>query len=280
MSAPPLRVARHDSPLGRWEMTARDALPAHGPHVLRYVGYRESSPGPFRRVEVPTGDVHVIISFGPEIRTPAPSRSFVAAPHDEHAVTEHDGEQHGLELQLTPLGTRMLLGVPMHELAGLVVPLEDLLGREADELAERLVEAPGWEARFALLDDVIARRLDAAAPLDGAVEHAWRRLVVSHGDVPVAALARDVGFSRRHLLHRFRDHVGLGPKVFARILRFRRATRLLLRPGGPSLSEVALGCGYFDQAHLNRDFRAFAGCTPTELLARRLPDEGGFTAGG
>ena len=145
MSAPPLRVARHGSPLGRWELTFRDALPAHGPHVLRYVGYREDSPGPFRRVEVPTrrGARHHQLRPGDPHARAGRARSS-PRPHHEHTVTEHDGEQHGVELQLTPLGTRRLLGVPMHELAGRVIALEDLLGREAGELTERLYEAPGW----------------------------------------------------------------------------------------------------------------------------------------
>jgi AraC-like DNA-binding protein len=259
-------------------MTSRAAPAPLAPHVLGYVGYREDSPGPFRRVAVPSAEVHVIISFGPEIRAPGPARSFVAAPHSEHAIVEHDGEQDGVELRLTPLGTRMLLGTPMHEVAGAVVELDHVLGRAAAELTERLYETPGWAERFALLDAVIARRLGQARPPDPGVELAWRRLVHSHGAVPVGRLAEETGWSRRHLLARFRDHVGLAPKVFARILRFQRAAALLERPGGPSLCEVAVECGYFDQAHLNRDFRAFAGCTPIELMARRLPDGGGYGA--
>jgi AraC-like DNA-binding protein len=62
--------------------------------------------------------------------------------------------------------------------------------------------------------------------------------------------------------------------VFGRILRFQRAARDLARPDGPSLCEIALDCGYYDQAHLNRDFREFAGRTPTELMAARLPGGG------
>jgi len=86
-----------------------------------------------------------------------------------------------------------------------------------------------------------------------------------------------VGWSRRHLLGRFREHTGLPPKVFARILRFQRAAALMTRPGGPSLCEIALDCGYYDQAHLNRDFREFSGRTPTELMAARLPKGGGYS---
>jgi AraC-like DNA-binding protein len=89
--------------------------------------------------------------------------------------------------------------------------------------------------------------------------------------VSFAELARDAGWSRRQFTARFTRAAGLPPKTFARVLRFQRAKALLAAAGGPSLSEIALDCGYYDQAHLNRDFRAFAGCTPTELMARRLP---------
>jgi AraC-like DNA-binding protein len=256
-------------------MVTREAPPTLRPHVVEYVGYEETTPGPARRIEVPTALVHVIISFGPRVRAPEPLSSFVAPPEAEHAIVETDGEQHGMGIKLTPLGARMVFGVPMHEL-GRVADLDAVMGPEGAELPERLAGAPDWAARFAILDAVLARRLDSArAPAPG-VEQAWRRLVATHGAVPVGALAEESGWSRRHLVARFRDDVGLPPKVFARILRFERAAELLVAPGGPSLCEIALGCGYYDQAHLNRDFRAFAGCTPTELLARRLPAGGGW----
>ena len=277
MPSPEVTVKRHDSALGRWEMVHRAAPPALRPHVLGYLGYHEWTPKPFRRLEVPSDEVHVIISFGPKVRVPAPVRSFVAAPHTEHAIVDSDGEQHGIELRLTPIGTHMLLGVPMHELADCVTPIEDVLGREGAELPERLYEAGTWPARFALLDRLLAKRLaEARAPAAG-VEQAWARLVRTHGAASIEALAGEVGWSRRQLFARFREHTGLPPKVFARILRFQRAAALMADPRGPSLCEIALDCGYYDQAHLNHDFRAFAGRTPTELLARRLPDGGGYS---
>jgi len=247
------------------------------PHVLGYVGYREWLPQPFRRLEVPSGEVHVIVSFGPKVRAPAPVQSFVAAPHTEHTIVDFDAEQHGIEIRLTPIGAHMLLGIPMHELADRVTEIEDVLGRDGAELPERLWDAGTWPQRFALLDRLLARRLaDARTPAAG-VEHVWSRLVETHGGAPVEALAGEAGWSRRHLLARFREHTGLPPKVFARILRFQRAAALMADPAGPSLCEIALDCGYYDQAHLNRDFRAFAGRTPTDLLAARLPDGGGYS---
>lgn len=93
----------------------------------------------------------------------------------------------------------------------------------------------------------------------------------------VGDLADELGWSRRHLVARFREQVGLPPKVLARVLRFQRSLRLRGADGRPRpWAEVALACGYYDQAHLNRDFRQFAGCTPTELLAARLPGGAGI----
>ena len=277
MGTPAVTIQRHDSPIGRWEMINRAPPPELRPHLLGYVGYREWTPAPFRRLEVPSGEVHVIISLGPEVRVPAPVSSFVAAPHTEHVIVESGGEQHCVELRLTPIGTHMLLGIPMHELADRVTPIEAVLGREGAELPERLATAPGWDARFAALDRLLGRRLAEARTPAAGVEHAWWRLVGTHGATPVERLAEEIGWSRRHLFARFREHTGLPPKVFARILRFQRAAALMARPDGPSLCEIALDCGYYDQAHLNRDFRAFSGRTPTELMAARLPKGAGYS---
>ncbi|HEV2813644.1 MAG TPA: helix-turn-helix transcriptional regulator [Solirubrobacteraceae bacterium] len=261
---------RHTSPTVCWEMWSRGATPALRPHVLGYCGYREWGSAGFRRLETPSVEVHVILSFGPRIRADGVEvESFVAAPGTERAVVEsHGGEQHCVDIRLTPLGAHLVLGVPLDELAGRTIPFEDVWGD--GDLIERLHDAPSWEARFALLDRVLGARLAAARPVAPEVEGAWWRLVATAGAVPVAELVRDAGWSRRHFTVRFARAAGLTPKAFARVLRFDRAKELLGR-SRLSLSEIALDCGYYDQAHLNRDFRAFAGCTPIELMARRLP---------
>jgi AraC-like DNA-binding protein len=88
----------------------------------------------------------------------------------------------------------------------------------------------------------------------------------SGGRTSVDELARAVGLSARQLERRFRARVGLGPKLLARITRFQHAFRLARRT--PNLAEVAARAGYFDQAHLVRDFRQFAGAAPSRFLAR------------
>jgi AraC-like DNA-binding protein len=157
----------------------------------------------------------------------------------------------------------------MHTLARRVVELDDVLGPEAERLAERLHDAASWPLRFRILDDAIHRRLAAAPDPSPGVTWAYRRVLDTHGRVRIGALASELGWSRKRLAARFREEVGLPAKSLARIVRFRRAVGFLEHDEERSLAEIALDCGYFDQAHLNRDFRALAGSTPTEFLARR-----------
>jgi AraC-like DNA-binding protein len=294
-----IRVVRHRSELGAWEMATRPAHPALRGHVAGYCGYLEDTPTRFRRREVASPLVPLVISFGDRLQVGEPGgpartvTSFVAGLYDRPVVTEHDGRQHGIEVLLTPLGAYTLLGVPMGELANQVVDLGDLLGPGGGKLIARLAETPAWDERLALLDDALAVRLAAGLEPSPEVEHVWNRLLQTHGRLPVGGLAAEVGWSRRHLVARFHQQVGLPPKVLARVLRFQRGLRLLQaeagRPAtgagegrgsstGRSWAELALACGYYDQAHLNRDFREFAGCTPTQFLAARLPGGAGVGA--
>lgn len=248
------------------------AHPALAGDVVGYCGYVEHSAVPVRRRELPGPRVPVIVSFGGtlSVRSAGDGVSgelgaFVAGFHDSHAVTEFVGAQHGLQIDLTPLGAHRLLGLAGSDLRDGAVRLADVLGPAADELVSRLVEAPDWDTRFALADAFLLRRTERARVVDAEVGWVWDRLAHSGGRVRVAVLAAEVGWSRRHLAGRFRHQVGLGPKEAARVLRFSRAVRLLGR--APSISDLAADAGYFDHSHLVREFHALAGCTPSQLGA-------------
>ena len=260
-----------------WEAIPGTPDPRLHGSVESYMGYVERATAPMRRLEVPFAGIPMILSLGPSILVDGVRhRSFVAGLDDRATVTEYTGEQHGLEVKLTPLGARRLLGLPMGELARRVVPIDDLLAGEP--LIERLHDARGWPERFAVLDELLLSRLADAPPVAVQVEHAWARLRATDGGVEIGALAGEVGWSRRHLTERFRMEVGLAPKAVARILRFQRVTRTLASNRGSGLADVAYACGYADQAHLNRDFREFAGTTPTDYAARLLPRDAGVSA--
>jgi AraC-like DNA-binding protein len=244
--------------------------------VNGYAGYSGSHPAPLRRREPAQDSIALIVNFGSALRVGGPRQapvevgSFVAPLLDTYAMTETGSNSHGLQIDLTPLGAHMLLGTSMRELSTLVVPLEDLLGPEASLFAEQLFETADWDARFELVESFVRDRVAAARPPSPDVAWAWRRLSETDGRLPIGSLAAELGCSRRHLTARFREQIGPPPKAAARILRFRRAVELLGREDGRTLAELALSCGYYDQAHLNRDFRELAGTSPTSYLRSRL----------
>lgn len=259
--------------------------PALVRYVLGYSGYREFSSAPLRRRQPPWGGCVLILSFGPPIRLYGPAgptvpASFFAGMHDATVITEFTGAQHGVQVDLTPLGAFTLLGRPMSDLANRTPRIDELDDPELAAMPERLADDGGWPERFARVDAALLGRLDAARTRpDPEVVWAWAQLVRTAGGVGVQALADGTGWSRRHLLDRFRMQVGLAPKATARVLRFQRAARLLVPPsagGGPGvpvprrLADVAATCGYADHAHLVREFRALAGCTPSEYVTEQL----------
>lgn len=239
-----------------------------------YLGFSQPATTSERWLATPTPTATVIINTGAAFGGLPPA--FAAGLTDTHDVVEQHGAIECVDLKLTPLGAYTLLGVPMSELTGQVVDLSSVLGADGRRLTERLAGAPDWATRFDVLDEFLLRRADCGPTPASEVGWAWRRLVNSGGNVPVGALAAEVGWSRRHLVTRFRQQVGLAPKTVARIVRFETLLRRLRTANRGQVAEIAAACGYYDHAHMNRDFREFAGITPTEFIQRlpeRLPGE-------
>ncbi len=208
--------------------------------------------------------VVMIVSLGPEMEIDGRRcGSFVAGVWDRPTVTGHYGEQAGYQLYLDLLASRRLLGVPASELANRLVALEDVLGPFAAELSERLALAADATERHAVAQRLLNARLSEADSTPPEIVYAIDRLRATRGAVAVEVLAKEVGWSRRHLAARCREAVGLPPKALARLIRVEHAARRV-RAGDP-LADVAYQSGYSDQAHFNRDFRELVGCTPTEF---------------
>jgi AraC-like DNA-binding protein len=167
-----------------------------------------------------------------------------------------------VQVRLSPVVARGILGVGPSELGGELVSPRDLWGREAAELCERLSERAGWDERFALTDDWLGRRV-ARRPVDREVAWAWRRISASRGLVRIEDVAEQVGWSRKRLWARFHAQGGLPPKQAAKLVRFDRAAHRLAEGHGPA--HVSADCGYADQSHLHRDVMAFTGTTPVSV---------------
>lgn len=237
--------------------------------VERYVGYRfVTGGGVHRGLPSPTATFIVALDEGVHVAaqtdtTQAPARydTLVGGLHRRPALIAYGPVQEGIQIDLTPLGVRTLLGLPLAALWNLTVDLTDIDRLFADQLASRLRDCDGWDRRFALLDEMLVRR--RGEPRVALIDRAWQ-LALAGGRVD--AVAREVGLSRQHLTRRFRSELGVTPRLAARLARFDLARRL----DAPNLATRAAQAGYADQAHFAREVAAFAECTPGQLFADPL----------
>lgn len=262
------------------ESVHRPPAPPLRPFVDGYLGYRLSGFPPGLHRGLPSRHLTFIVAIGGGIDVVAqtdpaqpPQRygCVVSGLHASPALVAQRGDEEGVAIALTPLGSRALLGRPAAELWNRSYELADVVGAVGSELWERLQGAPSWAERFAVCDAVLGR-LAGGELVAPELRIAWDRIVRSGGAVAVGTLATEVGWSRQHLARRFREEFGLGPKLAARVVRFERARRMLqhLPPSVP-VAQVAAACGYFDQAHLDREFAALAGCAPSVLRLEDVP---------
>jgi AraC-like DNA-binding protein len=254
-----VELERHERDGLRWEVARRLPAPAIRPLLGQALeGWTWEGRGAARSRELPFPGVPLILNLGGSWRVEDTNLdSFLAGLHTRPTTVVGGQRFSCLELRLTPIGTRRLLGMPLHELTNRSVPLEELLPG-VETLTARLRDVPGWDARFDLVESFLGRRLEGSTPPPRELEWAWRQLMLSGGRVRVRALAHELGWSPRRLINRFRDYVGLPPKAAARVIRFDRAVTAL-SSGTPQIAEVAAACGYADQAHLAREVKSLTG---------------------
>lgn len=191
--------------------------------------------------------------------------------------------QAGVQLAVHPLAARAVFGLPAAELGLLAVDGRDVLGGAATEVHDQLRSADSWAARFRLLQAFLRRRVEqacAAAPRAEIVE-AWTWMARFRGRGSMDGVSRHVHLSGRQLRTLFGREIGLSPKQVSRLLRFDHAKQLIAgavaRQRPLDLTSVAVQTGFYDHAHLDREFVALAGTSPTGWLAeeRRNIQAGG-----
>jgi AraC-like DNA-binding protein len=282
----PLRIVSHTSESLSWEAVfcapdrrLRDEL------IGEYQGWAEHATAVVRRREIPRIMVPVILNLGAPFSVDSsgsgdgsdmqPFGSFAAGLHDRCALVESSGNSRCIQINLRPLSARRIFGCAMDALENQTVDLHDILGQSFGSLMAQLEDADDWGTRFTLLDSYLAGRLADAPAVRPEIAWAMRELHRTGGTIGIGDLAVEIGWSRKRLIALFDDQVGQTPKTVARILRFNRVVKLLGSDSAMGWAELAYDAGYYDQAHFNRDFRDFAGCTPSEYLARQLPAGGG-----
>ncbi|MGP3936723.1 helix-turn-helix domain-containing protein [Nonomuraea sp. KM88] len=242
------------------------------PYVTRLCAYSERYAEPVTRSETAMPGAVLILAFGTPMEVQGQRVSaFAGGLGDRFTVTRTMGPTEGVEVFLTPFGARRLFGLPMRHLTNRVVPVGDLPGAWEDTVVGRLAGTPSWRARLALADRLLCERILSGPEVGPELPWAWARLLESGGRLSASSLAESLGWSHRHLVARFHDQIGLTPKTAARVIRFGRAARLV-RAGTP-IALAAAECGYYDQAHMNREFRVLGDTTPGQIRPRPEPPE-------
>lgn len=262
--------------------SVRAPHPALASYVGPYVGYHHVLDPRAVHHGLPAPTATVVISLDrpldvgwldrPETQTTY--WTVASGLHLGAALIRTHGYQHGIQLELTPLGVRALLGVPAGELGATMVEHGELPLGLTSEVYDAIASADTWDARFDVLEAHLLKIsaqhwTEPAHAVRPEVAEAWRLLNRSRGRLAVEEVAARVGWSRRHLAVRFGAEYGVGPKQAGRLVRFAHAHALVR--AGRSLSDTAYAAGYSDQAHLTRDWRALAGQTPTQTREDLFP---------
>lgn len=255
---------------GRW--TYSEWRPAHLADTVELVWQGDGSAWEPRDCHFPSPSVELLVNVSGErfhLVRPAGAEFFddawLAGVQVGPVVTEVPGHSTVLGVRLRPAGAYALLGLPMREVCGFVANLEDLIGAPARELTDRCRAATGLEERFRITAAWVADRVSRARGVTPEVAWSAAQIERSSGGVPIAHLRGETGWSKTRLVSAFRDQIGVAPKLYARIVRFSGAAELL--QAGRPLSDVALAAGYYDQPHMNAEFRELSGMTPREFAA-------------
>ena len=277
---PRTRVLRGISNGRSWELWLRTPLPEHA-GLIAGLWAGDSDSDYARHRLIASGELWLMFNLGPPqlvldpegVRPSQVYHSGMIAGLQYSPLTFESIHRHPrvVTVRLLPLGALAFFGgLPLLDLANRVIDLESVLGGKAgvEPLRQRMQETPDLGGALDLLEDWITDRMRAGPAAHPVTRLALQQLMRQRGSVRVEALAADVGVSARYLNSLFQRQVGLSAKGLGRVLRFEHALDVLDARGTRDLVFLAQECGYYDQSHLNRDFRELAGLTPGEYVER------------
>ncbi len=229
---------------------------------------------------LPDGCVEIIFDFRDRFVTYLSAdvtqiqpRSIVAGQLTSRLMIGPSGETDIFGVRLRSESAFSLLGISMAEIRDQVIDLHDVLGPVEDELFEKLAAANGFDGRIAVFEKYLFAL--KARPVSAELTECVSILRLTNGAKQIAHCAAHLRWSERRLERTFNEQVGLSPKLFARIIRF-QSFLANAEKGDLNLLDNAFAAGYYDQSHMIRDFRNFAGVTPMEYFGRDLMLSGLF----
>lgn len=223
----------------------------------------------FTEFALPDGYMHVVIRLsGDPIRildeTHPAGRNYgygvIGGARASYYSREVSGPTHAIGATLLPGAAQALFGLNAIELANRHTSLSDVWGVQAEVLRERLLLLARPHLQLELFEMTLLARI----PLIKGIHPAVAQALADVGSLAIGSMVTRSGLSHRRFVELFSQNVGLTPKRFARVLRFRRMLHRLAHDPKVAWADLAADMGYSDQAHFNREFREFAGLTPEE----------------
>ncbi|WP_433331096.1 helix-turn-helix domain-containing protein [Spirillospora sp. CA-294931] len=252
-----------------WDVT-RPRVPSRTAGVSM-AGFHSRGEGPIDVRVVPHPAITLVLEFGNgplvvDTATGRQQRGNLVAGFLHNAMRVRGENIECLQVRLSPLVARTVLGTSPSDLDHTVVTLDDLWGKDATQLQEQLGETTSWHDRFALTEALLTCRAAKGPHADPRVAWAWNQIAATRGQARIEDLAAELGWSRKRLWSRFRSQIGLPPKRAARLVRFDHAAHRLAT--GESPARVAAESGYVDQSHLHRDVQTFTAVTPATMVTQ------------
>lgn len=160
---------------------------------------------------------------------------------------------------------------PLYVLTNVVVDAELVLKNEILDLRETLREITPVEQKLTRLEEELLKHYRKSLTENPFVDYAISRIIAAPNQGGLKEIASKVGYSQKHLIKIFKDHVGVAPKEFLKIIRFQKAIQEIEQSESIHWASLALDCGFYDQSHFIADFKAFSGFTPADYLRQRGP---------
>lgn len=232
---------------------------------------------PAKERALPTGTVELVISLSEDKLRVFDRQNtdlifrdaMICGPHSEFFVIDSSRDESTLGVHFKPGGAFPFLKLPAGELHNTHVSLDMLWGAETAELHDRLLEAKNAGARFRILEQFLMAQIPQSSTPHPAVAFALEEFKNVPHERTISEVTSQIGLSQRRFIEVFRNEVGLTPKLFCRIQRFQEVLRLIWKGKQIEWVDVALSCGYYDQAHFINDFQAFSGLNPTAYISQR-----------
>ncbi len=162
-----------------------------------------------------------------------------------------------------PAGAFPFLRMPLSEITDRVEALDSIIGRDAKLIEQKIANANSFEDRVCAFEGQCLESLNRLPVEDDRAQRLSLEISRRKGQISISGLCDFSGIGERKLERIFKRYIGLSPKTFARVVRFQNVVRRIEAASSMSMLDTALDLGYFDQSHMIREFREFAGKSPS-----------------